>query len=452
MPALADHPVTTFIPYSAWALVGDRFSPYALETLEKLVVFVRDRCIPADSTFHSQVSTDPAKRWTQYPPIMEELKAEAKALGLWNLFLSKEHYPDVGVPLTNLEYGVMAEVMGHALVAPEACNCNAPDSGDMEVLARYGTPAQKEKWLVPLLDGTIRSAFAMTEPEVASSDATNIQTSIRQEGNEIVINGRKWWCSSSGHAHCKFHIVMGKSDTSASSHQQQSIVIVPVDTPGITLIRPLTVLGFDDAPEGHFEITYVNVRVPLSNLVAGWGRGFEIVQGRLGPGRIHHCMRSLGVATRALELMLLRATEPKKVAFGKQLREHGVVVANIAESRMEIDQARLMVLSAALQIDLVKAKGAMKEIGMAKAIVPAMVNRVVDRAMQLHGAEGVCQDTPLAHMFASIRGLRIADGPDDVHISQVGNRELRSAPLVRAREERTATLERATRAKAGFTA
>ncbi|KDE08919.1 acyl-CoA dehydrogenase [Microbotryum lychnidis-dioicae p1A1 Lamole] len=426
---MTEHVVTQYISPSAWALIEDKFSSFAKDTLAKVCKFVEEDCIPAEAVFHAQVSTDPATRWKTYPAVMEQLKTKARSMGLWNLFLSKEHYPDVGVPLTNLEYAVMAEIMGRApRIAPEACNCAAPDTGNMEVLARYGSQAQKDKWLKPLLDGKTRSSFAMTEVGVASSDATNIRTSIRQEGNEIVINGHKWWISGAGDPRNALHLVMGKSDTSASKHQQQSIVIVPSNAKGVKLVRPMQVFGYDDAPEGHYEIIYENVRVPLDNLLLGWGRGFEIIQGRLGPGRIHHCMRSIGIASRALEAMLIRATDPAKVAFGKQLYQHGTVVAGIAQSRMEIDQARLLVLSAALQIDRVRAKGAMKDIGMAKAVVPIVVGQVIDRAMQVHGAEGVCQDTPLAALWAAVRTLRFADGPDEVHIQQIGLQELKRAP------------------------
>lgn len=426
---MSDHPVLKYFPASAWAMIEDKFSPHAKKLLAEVVEFVENECLPAEATFHAQVSTDPSKRWTSYPSITEDLKAKAKQRGLWNLFLSKAHYPDVGVDLTNLEYAVMAEIMGRAIrVAPEAMNCSAPDTGNMEVFARYGTPEQKKQWLEPLLDGRIRSAFAMTEKGVASSDATNIQTSIRQEGDEIVVNGHKWWISGAGDPRCAVHLVMGKSDLSAPKHKQQSVVIVPANAPGVKLIRPMQVFGYDDAPEGHFEIIYDNVRVPASNLVLGWGRGFEIIQGRLGPGRIHHCMRSIGAASRALDTMITRVTDPSRKTFGKVLYEHGVTVANIAKSRMEIDQARMLVLSAALQIDRSRAKGAMKDIGMAKAVVPLMAGQVIDRAIQAFGAEGISQDTVLAPLWAGIRTLRFADGPDEVHVAQVGILELKRAP------------------------
>jgi len=353
--------------------------------------------------------------------------------------------------LTNLEYAVMAEILGRGgQLASEAVNCSAPDTGNMEVLARYGSPEQQKKWLIPLLNGEIRSAFAMTERFVSSSDATNIRTSIRREGNEIVINGHKWWISGAGDPRCGLHLVMGKSDpTNSNQHAQQSIVIVPVDTPGVKVIRPMKVFGYDDAPEGHCEIIYENVRVPLSNLVAGWGRGFEIIQGRLGPGRIHHCMRSIGAAQMALDAMLVRVTDPSRKTFGKYLYEHGTVVADIAKSRAEIEGARLLVLSAALQIDKFKAKGALKEIGIAKFVVPSMALQVVDRAIQSFGAEGVSQDQPLAHMWANLRTLRLADGPDAVHVQQIGQRELKRAPALTKKQAELKQKEKALYAKHG---
>ncbi|KAI5120923.1 hypothetical protein M0805_002903 [Coniferiporia weirii] len=427
---MSPHPVEEITSPSSWALVEDKFSPFAKETLAKLITFVNDECLPALKVAHAQLPTDPEKRWKAVLPIVEELKVKAKKLGLWNLFLSKAHYPEFGVPLTNLEYAVMAEVLGRGgQVAQEATNCAAPDTGNMEVLARYGSPEQQKKWLLPLLNGKIRSSFSMTERFVASSDATNIQTSIRREGEEIVINGHKWYISGAGDPRTKLHLVMGKSDpTNQNTHAQQSIVIVPVDAPGVKVVRPMRVFGYDDAPEGHCEVIYENVRVPLSNLVLGWGRGFEIIQGRLGPGRIHHCMRSIGVAQRALDTMIQRVTDPSRKTFGKYLYEHGTVVADIAKSRAEIESARLLVLSAALQIDKFKAKGALKEIGIAKFVVPSMALQVVDRAIQAFGAEGVSQDQGLAQAWAGLRTLRLADGPDEVHIQQIGQRELKRAP------------------------
>ncbi|KAF8332814.1 uncharacterized protein EI90DRAFT_3122559 [Cantharellus anzutake] len=432
---MSPHPVTEFISPSAWALVEDKFSPFALETLGELCNFVKNDVIPASKAYHASISTDPAKRWRTVSPVMVDLKVRAKQLGLWNLFLSKAHYPDVGVPLTNLEYAVMAEVMGRTgHIAPEATNCSAPDTGNMEVLARYGSKEQKRVWLNPLLNGEIRSAFAMTEKGVASSDATNIGTSIRQEGNEIVINGHKWWISGATDVRCKVHLVVGKSDPhNKNRYVQQSIVVVPANTPGVRIIRPMQVLGYDDAPEGHAEIIYDNVRVPIGNLVGGWGRGFEILQGRLGPGRIHHCMRSIGLAESGLALMLERVTDPRRTTFGKFLYEHGTVVADIARSRVEIDAARLLVLSAAHQIDKVRAKGAMKDIGMAKILVPTVALGVLDRAIQSFGAEGLSQDQPLAHWYAGLRTLRFADGPDEVHIQQLGRNELKRADGLKKR-------------------
>jgi len=420
-------------------MVEDKFSPFAKETLSKVINFLEEEVLPATRVAHAQVPTDPALRWKTVIPVVTELKEKAKKLGLWNLFLSKAHYPKHGVPLTNLEYGVMAEVLAHGgHIGPEAMNCSAPDTGNMEVLARYGNEAQQKEWLEPLLNGEIRSAFAMTEKGVSSSDATNIRTSMRLEGDQIVINGHKWWISGAGDPRCKIHLVMGKSDpNNKSAYNQQSVVVVPANTPGVKIIRPMQVFGYDDAPEGHCEIIYDNVRVPASNLVLGWGRGFEIIQGRLGPGRIHHCMRSIGGAECALSLLLQRVTDPTRKTFGKYLYEHGTVVADIAKSRAEIEAARLLVYSAALQIDKVKAKGALKEIGIAKFVVPSMALTVIDRAIQAFGAEGVSQDQELAIRWAHLRTLRIADGPDAVHIQQVGQRELKRVPqLVQKTKER----------------
>lgn len=359
-----------------------------------------------------------------------------------------------GAGLTNVEYALIAELTGRCpKLAPEAMNCSAPDTGNMgneskdpkvllvlncflfsEVFAKYGTPAQKEQWLKPLLDGKIRSAFAMTEPRVASSDATNIETSIRREGNQYVINGLKWWISGAGDPRCSVYLVMGKTDPdNKEKHSQQSLVIVPAGTPGITVVRPMKVFGFDDAPEGHCEIIFENVRVPLENIILGEGRGFEVIQGRLGPGRIHHCMRCIGMAERALDLMLARVTDGTRRTFGKVLAEHGTIVSDIATSRIEIDQVRYLVLSAARKIDQAKAKGALKEIGMAKIAAPNMLSNVVDRAMQAHGAAGISQDTPLASFFAAARTLRYADGPDEVHRNQIGKVELRRAEEVAAK-------------------
>ncbi|PIL36803.1 hypothetical protein GSI_00493 [Ganoderma sinense ZZ0214-1] len=430
-------------------------SPFAKETLSKLIKFLEDEVYPAARVAHAQIPADPEARWKTVIPVIADLKEKAKKLGLWNLFLSKAHYPQFGVPLTNLEYGVMAELLGRGgAIASESVNCSAPDTGNMEVLARYASPEQQQKWLVPLLNGDIRSAFSMTERfgahvvnvhsalelticVVASSDATNIRTTIRQEGNEIVINGHKWYISGAGDPRCALHLVLGKSDPeNKDKYRQQSIVIVPANAPGVKVVRAMSVFGYDDAPEGHCEVIYENVRVPIENLVYGWGKGFEIIQGRLGPGRIHHCMRSVGAAQQALDLMIQRVTNPAKKTFGKFLYEHGTVIADIAKSRAEIDAARLLVYSAALQIDKAKAKGALKEIGIAKFVVPSMACQVIDRAIQAYGAEGVSQDTPLAAMYAGLRTLRIADGPDAVHIQQIGQRELtRADALVKRQEE-----------------
>ncbi|KAH8106238.1 acyl-CoA dehydrogenase NM domain-like protein [Cristinia sonorae] len=429
------HPVVEFTSASSWAMIEDKFSDFGKETLAKLVQFVKDEVLPAERVAHAQIPTDPEQRWKVVIPVVQDLKVKAKKLGLWNLFLSKAHYPKYGVPLSNLEYAVMAEVLGRGgQMASEAVNCSAPDTGNMEVLARYGSPEQQKKWLEPLLNGEIRSAFSMTERFVSSSDATNIRTSIRQEGDEIVINGHKWWISGAGDPRCALHLVLGKSDPNNSDkYQQQSIVIVPSNAPGVKIVRPMKVFGYDDAPEGHCEVIYDNVRVPLSNLVLGWGKGFEIIQGRLGPGRIHHCMRSIGAAQMALDLMIQRVTDPSRKTFGKYLYQHGTVVADIAKSTAEIEGARLLVLSAAQQIDKFQAKGAMREIAIAKFVVPSMALQVVDRAIQAFGAEGVSQDQPISYAWAGLRTLRLADGPDAVHIQQVGQRELKRAPALTRR-------------------
>ncbi|KAF8974599.1 acyl-CoA dehydrogenase/oxidase [Flammula alnicola] len=450
---MAPHPVIAYTSEASWAMIEDKFSPYAKETLAKLIKFLEDEILPAVKVAHAQLPDDPT-RWSTVIPIIAELKEKAKKQGLWNLFLSKAHYPEFGVPLTNLEYAVMAEILAHAgPMGPEVMNCAAPDTGNMEVLARYGSPEQQKKWLIPLLNGETRSAFAMTEKNVASSDAKNIRTSIRQEGNEIVINGHKWWISGAGDPRTRLHLVMGKSDPdSKNSYNQQSVVIVPADAPGVKVIRPMRVFGYDDAPEGHCEIIYENVRVPLENLVLGWGRGFEIIQGRLGPGRIHHCMRSIGAAQASLNLLLQRVTDPGRKTFGKYLYEHGTVIADIAKSRAEIEGARLLVLSAALQIDKYKAKGALKEIGIAKFVVPSMALTVIDRAIQSYGAEGVSQDTELAQRWAGLRTLRIADGPDAVHIQQVGQRELKRVPELLKKTQELKKKEAALLRKHGLTA
>ncbi len=385
--------------------------------------FVEEECVPADSVFARQVGSGVEERFSSHPPVIEDLKKRAKELGLWNMFLPKNHFKE-GAGFSNLEYGLMAEYLGKSNVASEATNCAAPDTGNMEVFAKYGTQAQKDRWLKPLLDGKIRSAFLMTEPEVASSDATNISLTITKQGNEYVLNGSKWWSSGVGDPRCQVYIVMGKSDPNNSSvYKQQSVIFVPYDTPGITIHRMLSVMGFDDAPHGHGHVTFDNVRVPAENICLGEGRGFEVIQGRLGPGRIHHAMRSIGAAEKALEYFLARLNDPRKKPFGKQLAEHGVQLERVAHSRIEIDAARLQVLNAAIMIDTKDAKFALKEIAEAKVLVPDMLLKVLDRAMQAYGGAGVSQDTPLAQMWASGRTMRIVDGPDEVHAQQLGRNE-----------------------------
>ncbi|KAI9505220.1 hypothetical protein GGI25_002209 [Coemansia spiralis] len=398
-----------------------QLSPRVEELKRTLADFVEDECIPAEEECRKALG-EGAQRWKAVPAVMEKLKVRARSLGLWNLFLTKEYKEGAG--LTNYEYAVLCEIMGRSpSIAPEACNCSAPDTGNMEVFAKYGTEKQKEKWLKPLLAGEIRSAFAMTEPEVASSDATNICTRIERSGNGYKVNGRKWWISGAGHPKCAVFITMGKTDLSTTKHQQQSIVVVPADTPGVTVVRPLTVFGYDDAPHGHCEVVFDNVWVPAENLILGEGRGFEVIQGRLGPGRIHHCMRSLGMAERALELMVERVQT--RSTFGRKIVEHGVVLDYIAKSRMDLESARMLVLRAADMIDKIGTKNALKEIAMAKVVVPNVVLTILDRAIQMFGAGGVGQDTPLAEFWAGMRTLRIADGPDEVHTRQIAQLEIR---------------------------
>jgi alkylation response protein AidB-like acyl-CoA dehydrogenase len=383
---------------------------------QRLTAFMDQHVYPNEQKFHEQIA---AARWMP-TAIVEELKLKARAEGLWNLFLPESGN---GAGLTNLEYAPLCEIMGRSVMAPEVFNCSAPDTGNMEVLARYGTPEQQERWLKPLLAGEIRSCFAMTEPAVASSDATNIESSIVRDGDEYVINGRKWWSSGAGDPRCRIAIFMGKTDVNAPLHKQQSVILVPMDAPGVKVERLLTVFGYDHAPHGHAEVSYNDVRVPASNLLLGEGRGFEIAQGRLGPGRIHHCMRCIGVAERALETMCKRVQS--RVAFGKPLAAQGTIRADIAESRMEIEQARLLVLKAAHMMDTVGNKVARAEIAMIKVIVPSMTLRVLDRAIQAHGGAGVSQDTFLASAWAQVRTLRLADGPDEVHREAIAKLELK---------------------------
>jgi acyl-CoA dehydrogenase len=385
----------------------------------KLIAFMNDHVYPNEARFEAWLAEAPT-RWSEAPPLLDALKRKARAQGLWNLFLPDNEW---GAGLTNLEYAPLCEVMGRSHIAPEVFNCSAPDTGNMELLAKYGSEPQKKQWLVPLLEGKIRSAFAMTEPDVASSDATNIALSIVRDGDSYLLNGRKWWITGAPHPLCKIFIVMGKTDTNAARHEQQSMILVERDTPGLRIVRPLTVFGYDDAPHGHAELEFKDVRVPAANLILGEGRGFEIAQGRLGPGRIHHCMRLIGKAERALELMCARAKA--RVAFGKPIAEQTVTLERIAESRIEIESTRLLVLKAAWMMDTVGNKGARKEIAMIKVAAPAMALRVLDRAIQVFGAAGLSADFPLASFYADSRTLRFADGPDEVHRNQIGRLELR---------------------------
>lgn len=384
------------------------------ELVRRVDSFMNTNVYPAEREYHDYIEKSET-RWV-IPPVMEDLKKKAKADGLWNLFLAE--FEDYGAGLSNLEYAPLAEIMGRSMIGPEVFNCSAPDTGNMEVLARYGTQAQRDEWLVPLLNGEIRSSFAMTEPAVASSDATNIQCTIDKQGNEYVINGRKWWTSGAPDPRCKIMIVMGKTDVNAPRHQQQSQILVPVATKGVTIVRPLKVFGSDDAPHGHAEVLFENVRVPASNLIGSQGEGFAIAQGRLGPGRIHHCMRLIGCAQRALEMMCARAES--RVAFGKKLSEQGSVREDIARSICDIEQARLLTLKAAARMDEVSYKEARNLIAMIKVVAPTMAQTVIDRAIQVHGAMGLSQDTFLAEAFAYARTVRLADGPDQVHMSSLG--------------------------------
>ncbi len=389
------------------------YSEKTVAMKERLVRFMDEHIYPNESAFSDEITR--GDRW-QPSELIEELKAKAKAAGLWNLFLPSES------GLTNLEYASLAEIMGRVMWASEVFNCSAPDTGNMEVLHLYGTDAQKAQWLSPLLDGSIRSCFSMTEPDVASSDATNICSTITRGGDDYILNGRKWWSTGGGDARCKVSIFMGKTDPAAAKHLQQSMILVPMDAEGVKVERMLNVFGYDDAPNGHAEMTFTDVRVPKENLLLGEGRGFEIAQGRLGPGRVHHCMRLIGIAERSLELMCSRAKA--RVAFGKPVAEQGVIRQWIAESRLAIDQARLLVLKTAWIMDTGGNKAARREIAMIKAVVPKMALQIIDRAIQVHGGGGVSQDFPLAQFWIYARSLRLADGPDEVHLESVAKMEL----------------------------
>lgn len=420
-------PASSRIPAIALPFVSERAKKY-LDIVEK---FVDEECTPADPIAQALIGTNVEQRFSSHPQILEDLKVKARKLGLWNMFLPKAHFKE-GAGFSNLEYGLMAEYLGKSLIASEACNCAAPDTGNMEVLAKYGTEVQKRKWLDPLLEGKIRSAFLMTEPDIASSDATNIQLTMHKEGNEWVLNGSKWWSSGAGDPRCALYIVMGKTDkNNKDPYKQQSVILVDSETKGITVQRMMSVFGYDDAPHGHGQITFENVRVPADNMVLGPGRGFEIIQGRLGPGRIHHAMRSIGAAEKALDFFIARCNDPSKKPFGRYLHEHGVMVDRIARARIDIDASRLIVCNAAIVIDERTAKGALKEIAQAKVLVPQTLLDVIDKAIQAYGGAGVCQDTPLANMYAHGRTMRIVDGPDEVHLQQLGRNENKRGKEVR---------------------
>ena len=396
------------------------YSPRTIELQGRLQAFISEHVLPAEPRYHAEIEANTAagRRWTPLQ-LIEDLKAKARAAGLWNLFLPDS---ERGAGLSNQDYAPLAEIMGRTPWASEVFNCSAPDTGNMEVLVRYGTPEHQSRWLEPLLEGKIRSAFAMTEPAVASSDATNIQASIVRDGGEYVINGRKWWTSGAGDPRCAVYIFMGKTDPQAPPHTQQSMILVPADAPGVKVLRPLTVFGYDDAPHGHMEVAFDDVRVPVSNILLGEGRGFEIAQGRLGPGRIHHCMRLIGLAERALELMCERAAS--RVAFGKPLSHQTVTQERIAEARCQIDMARLLTLKAAWMMDVAGNKTAKSEIAMIKVVAPNMACRVIDWAMQVFGAMGMSDDAPLAYFYTVARTLRFADGPDEVHRNSIAKIEL----------------------------
>ena len=402
------------------------YSPKTKELQARLIQFMDDHIYPAEKAYAEEMAAKTAagRRWTPLQTI-ENLKPKAQAAGLWNLFLpvdTAQASGYEGAGLTNAEYAPLAEIMGRVLWSSEVFNCSAPDTGNMETIARYGSEAIKAQWLKPLLEGRMRSAFAMTEPDVASSDATNIETRIERQGDHYVINGRKWWTSGANDPRCKVFITMGKTDPEAPKHSQQSMIVVPADTPGITVVRALNVFGYDDAPHGYAEVLFENVRVPVDNILLGEGRGFEIAQGRLGPGRIHHCMRLIGQAERALELMCRRASN--RVAFGKTLAQQSVTQERIAEARCKIDMARLLTLKAAWMMDTVGNKVARTEIAMIKVVAPSMACQVIDWAMQVHGGGGVSDDFPLAYAYANARTLRFADGPDEVHRNAIAKWEL----------------------------
>jgi acyl-CoA dehydrogenase len=396
------------------------YSPRTRELQDKLNAFMQRHVYPAEAQYEAELAenTRAGKRWTQLRTI-EDLKPKARAEGLWNLFLPES---DRGAGLTNQEYAPLAEIMGAVPWSPEVFNCSAPDTGNMEVLVRYGTPEQRKRWLEPLLEGRIRSAFAMTEPAVASSDATNIESRIQRDGDDYVINGRKWWTSGAGDPRCGIYIFMGKTDPDSPRHSQQSMILVPADAPGLKVLRALSVYGYDDAPHGHMEVLFDNVRVPASNMLLGEGRGFEIAQGRLGPGRIHHCMRLIGLAERAIGLMCQRASS--RVAFGKPVAAQTVTQERIAEARCMIEQARLLTLKAAWMMDVAGNKAAKAEIAMIKVVAPNMACQVIDWAIQVHGGGGVSEDFPLARFYANARTLRFADGPDEVHRNAIAKIEL----------------------------